>query len=353
MEIKKSYELRQVGEQLVLRMMSAPDFEMKKVLTADELVAVKYENGNPLTKIGNTPFFVLRQGETFVLCWEKRNKLQIVTDCQKYAVFEDTLLLERDNVWYWWIAASDADQLYPLGKKIFAIGPAFILQDGEAMLFLYFEGGAKLQTKRCFGYEVLAKEMRVTDLLHTELFVDVLKLDTAEGEQFLSIEKKTGPSYAHMGGIDKGKVTYHFKFAKAQALELTAFTNFANAVCVELCQKGFSVPVGFGGKSFNPAEMREKLRGDVKITISAGLLHMLDDDVKIEVDLRKLYHRENQAYLIKCETVGYYKTADEIRLEKTPNEHALFITSDGVTDKIFCKGGYLLGQNCLTLMTKV
>ena len=80
---------------------------------------------------------------------------------------------------------------------------------------------------------------------------------------------------------------------------------------------------------------------------------MLEKDVEVEVNLTKLYHKEKQVYVVKCVDINYYKVADDVRIEKTPDEHALFITSNGVTDKIFCKGGYTLGQNKLSLLTQI
>jgi len=357
MEIKKSYELRQVGNQLVLRQMAAPDFEMNVVLTADELVLSKDGNELP-SRVSNMPFFVLRQGDLFVLCWEKNFQLQTVTQCHDFCIFGETLLIKKeDDIWYWWTSVDGKDQLYELGKKVLSIGPAFMLfdQTDNTFFFMYFEDETNLKSKHCLFYEVLQKkEIYPNSFLNEELFPDVLRLDTKEGSLFVSITKKTGPSYFHMQGETKGNVSYTFTFAATPEQDLIAFTEFINATCVLLCQRGFRVPVGFGGKAFVPATVKEHMKkGDVKISISVGLLHMLDHDVEIELNLTKLYREEPHVYVVKCPDLGYYKTADELRVEKSPTEHALFVTSSGMTDKIFCKGGYTLGQNSLTLMTNV
>lgn len=349
MKIKKSYELYQVGKDIVLKRMSKLDYEMKVTFVADELVTKDVP-----AEIASYPFFVLRKGKELVLCWDKDNRLQIVRQCTDFRVFADTVLLKKENCWYWWISAADENQLQALGTDLKLFGKAFILPDKNAYLFMYFEDGANLKCKRCLSYEVLVKKPSANGFLHEEFFPDVLKLVTSEnGILYVSIRTKLGPVYHHMHGTTGGKPNYYFEFAKEPASRLVAFTKFANEMSEALAQRGFSVAVALPGKAFDYASMQQKMSKDVKTHIGAALLQMLGADVSIEVNLSRLYRKEKKPYQVKCEAVGYYKEADDVRLEKTKAEHALFIVSDGVTDKIYCKGGYPLSVNSLAVMTKI
>lgn len=349
MEIKKSYELYQVGKDIVLKRMSKLDYEMKVTFVADELVTKDVPN-----ELASHPFFVLRKGKNFVLCWDKGEGLQVVHQCTDFRVFADTVLLKKENCWYWWISAADENQLQALGTDLKLFGKAFILPDKNAYLLMYFEDGTNLKCKRCLSYEVLVKKPSANGFLQEEFFPDVLKLVTAEeGTLYVSIRTKQGAVYHHMHGTTGGKPKYYFEFSLKPALQLIEFTKFANETSEALAQRGFSVTVATPGKAFDYASMQQKMSKDVKMHIGAALLQMLGVDVSIEVNLSRLYRKEKKPYLVKCETVGYYKEADEVRLEKTKAEHALFIVSDGVTDKIYCKGGYPLSVNSLLVMTRI
>jgi len=352
MEIKKSYELRQVGPKIVLLMMNAPDYQLKARLCADETVS-RYHGVVVPEKVGSDQFFVLRNGETFSLCWEKHNTLEFIEGCTDFRVLEDTLLFEKDNLWYWWISAASAEQKHPLGIDLNLLGNAFILSDKNAYLFIYFEDGAHMKCKRCLSYEVLSPELLSNSFLHEELFPDVLKIITAdEGALYVSIKKKKGPVYHHMYGADAGKVSFFFEFAEAPATALINFTKFANDTCQAFLDKGFSVAMLSPTQQFfDYHTMAGKMSEDVKAFIGAALSQPFGTDVNIEVNLSKLYRKEKGVYLVKCETLGYYKTADEVRLDNAKN--ALFVMADGVTDKIYAKGNHPLSAHPLGLMTKV
>ena len=340
MEIKKSYELRRVEDQLVLSQMSAPDFVMKTVLVADELISLMRGKVIPGSVDGYL-FFVLRQGKELILCLEKGHQLQIMRGCDDFSIFSENLLLKRGETWFWWNSLDMNKELITLGSQILSVVPTFILKEGRCSYLVYFEKGKGfVKSEPCLSYEMLCDgEIHTNHLLDKELFVDVLRLDTFNGSLFVSIEKETGPSYHHMEGSTEGAVSYRFVFNKEASVELLSFTDFVNKICKELSEQGFSVPTSsMGSKNFTPGEIKRRMGSDVIVSAKLGLSRLLSAEVLVDVNLSKLYRKENEAYMVKCVKLEYFKRADAVRVEKTPQECALYVTSDGVTDKIYCAG---------------
>ena len=247
MEIKKSYELRQVGPKIVLLMMHAPDYQFKVLLKADKLLS-SFDGNDIPQKLGTGQFFVLQTGRTYALCWERHDTLEFIEGCADFKIFEDTLLFCKAGCWYWWNASVSAEEKHPLGTDLNLFHQAFIQADKNAYLLMYFEDGTNLKCKRCLSYEVLDSNLLTHTFLSHELYSDVLKIVTAdEGTLYVSIEKEKGPSYRHMHGTTEGRVTYRFLFNKEPASELIAFEKFVNKTCEAFMKKGFSIATSLPG----------------------------------------------------------------------------------------------------------
>ncbi len=212
MNIEKNYELRKCGDKLVLRKLCLSDqsYEMKTVLVADELVDEK--------KVDSYPFFVLRQNNDFVLCWEVRNELQISEPCCKYLVHGATVLFQKGDSepWYMWTTSSILKDPIFLGFPIGSFMELFMGHTDTGFMLHYFEGGIWC-AKTCSDCEVLDATIEPEKALSDKMFANVLKIKTEEGELYLSIKKKFGPSYHHMRRHGVGftqSVSYNFIFSK-------------------------------------------------------------------------------------------------------------------------------------------
>ena len=95
--MEKSYELREVGNKVVVRELKAPTYEMKTVLVADELVVEGLF-------VAGLPFFVLKKDGKYVLCWYKAQELNVVQGVEKYLVENDSIAYEHYGKWFLWHA---------------------------------------------------------------------------------------------------------------------------------------------------------------------------------------------------------------------------------------------------------
>lgn len=213
MNIEKNYELRKCGDKLVLRRLCLSDqsYEMKTVLVADELV-------DDEKKVDSYPFFVLRQNNDFVLCWEVRNELQISEPCYKYLVHGATVLFQKDysEPWYMWTTSSILKEPIFLGFPIGSFMELFVGHTDTGFMLHYFEGGVWC-SKICSDCEVLDATIEPEKALSDKMFANVLKIKTEEGELYLSIKKKFGPSYHYMRRHGVGftqSMSYNFIFSK-------------------------------------------------------------------------------------------------------------------------------------------
>lgn len=212
MNIEKNYELRKCGDKLVLRRLCPLDqsYEMKTVLAADELV----DNEK---KVGGYPFFVLRQDEKFVLCWEICNELQISEPCSKYLVHHETVLFQKGTkAWYQWSPSSSWAKSVRFGFPIGSFMELFGEDTDTGYILHYFEDG-EWRSKPCSDCNVLDATVEPEKADFNKTFPNVIKIKTEEGELYLSIKKEFGPSYSFMGrhGVESDRsVSYHFVFSK-------------------------------------------------------------------------------------------------------------------------------------------
>ena len=147
MKIKKCYELRNAGEKIILRHLSAPNYEMETLLVADEVLTIddfKADEG--------IDFFVLKYDKYVALCFVKRNKLSLIKNCQSYYCQNNQFFYCIDNVWSVLTSDLSAQQL---GIKINKNWDIFVEKQKEGMVINYYSSNI-LFNLTCSGYEVLS-----------------------------------------------------------------------------------------------------------------------------------------------------------------------------------------------------
>ncbi len=187
-KVLKSYELREMPDGKVALMVLNSEGIMVPRIAYAKLVE-NYENGEKLPEsVGGNDFFVLKKGETFILCWVKNAELQTMT-CNEFQISHGLLLLKWDEEnWYWWKKDDLDKKPCLLGKQVLKYGPAFIHNATNRLEFVYFDEG-ELKRKSCQSYEVLKKEINFSITSNIFIIKNVLKLNTVEGAFFVSIKK--------------------------------------------------------------------------------------------------------------------------------------------------------------------
>lgn len=330
MEVLKSYELRQCGNQIALRQLVLPEGEMKTRLIADKLVISDHSTVN------GYPFFVLQKAEKLFPCWDVDNDLRIAPACKNYYVHNDNLLLEMPTEWQLWSAKDEMPQK-ALGYPIGSFKELFIRSVAQGYELNYFEQNV-LITKLCKNCEVLNTEIKANSFVHKELFPDVLRIETDEGTFFVSIEKTSGPEMHYMGGSTQS-VSYHFVFDEQSSEDFARFNAAEKQIHELMMQKGFSVACKAGRQQWKHADVKSGAYKKTKVQAMVYMKHISQSDVIIDVDIEKFLHNKKRMYSVQCFELRYYQEADDIRFEKSETENALFIEHDGKTDKISCEGG--------------
>ena len=330
MEVLRSYELRQCGNQIALRQLTLPEGEMKTVLIADKLV----EDHEHRT-VNGSPFFALQKAEKLFLCWDVDNNLRIAPACKNYHVHNGDLLLEMPTEWQFW-SANDETPQKSLGYPVGSFMELFIRTVSQGFELNYFERG-KLMTKLCQECEVLNTEIKPNDFVYSELFTDVVKIKTEEGTFFVSIEKQSSPEMHYMGGSTRS-VNYHFVFDKQPLAEFTRFQTAEKQIRELVLQKGLSVAHQAGLPNWKHADIKAGAYKKTKVQAMVYLKHISQSDVIIDVDIERFLHNEKHLYHVRCFELRYAQEADDVRFEKSETENALFIQYDGRTDKIWCEG---------------
>ena len=167
-KVLESYELHQVCGKIVLLAMHPPSYRKRE----------------PRMRLS---FFVLKKGETFILCWEKNAELQTMT-CNEFQISHGLLLLKWDKEnWYWWKKDDFDKKPCLLGKKVSKYGPAFIGGTGNSFEFAYFPPDGKLEKKPCLDYERLEERIVFSSDGYSG---NILRLETKEeGSLFVRIKK--------------------------------------------------------------------------------------------------------------------------------------------------------------------
>ncbi len=341
MEVLKSYELRQCGNQIALRQLILPEGQMKTILIADKLV----EDPNKHRAVNGFPFFVLQKAENLFLCWDVDNNLRIAPACKDYRVHNNVLLLEMPTEWQLWSATDEMPQK-SLGYPIGSFMELFIRIVPQGFELNYFEQG-KLITKQCQECEVLNTEVKPNSFVYSELFPDILKVQTEEGTFFVSIEKETGPEMHYMGGSSHS-VSYRFVFDESPLTEFIRFQEAEKQIRELLQQKGLSVACS-GFPHWKHADIKAGAHKSTKVQAMVYMKHTSQTDAIIDADIENFMRDKKQVYSVQCFELKYYQVADDVRFEKSETENALFIQYGNKTDKISCEGVFPFKPQTLRL----
>ncbi|MBR1605938.1 MAG: hypothetical protein IJ660_07545 [Alphaproteobacteria bacterium] len=348
--MEKSYQLFDAGNKVVLRRLIEPDYEMRTVLVADELIPLYDAKGHNLSSVGENPFFVLKQKNLYVLCWERRKCIQVVADCEAYSLVEGNVLLKKEGCWYCWSKEADVSCLYPMGKQISVLGRLFIFKQGKSYLLNYLEGG-ELKTYTCSSYEILHADFQEHEEKEVELFPDILRISSEKGDLFVSVERTTevikirrNKCYVH---------SYAFQLKEESSEELINFATYVRRFCYKM--SGEDVKITDVDKYCDYAYIRQytKEHSEFKISLNIDLKRNSITCVSVIANVSKLYQGADEAYQIYCAELDYYRSADDFWLEGNERERALYMTCDGRTDKISCSVKVLMEEQYLTLSENV
>ena len=328
--MEKCYQLCDAGDKIVLRQLTEPDYEMRTVLVADSLVDIRDAFGHERRMIDNKPFFVLRTKESYFLCWERRNLLQIVS-AENYCLLDENVIIEHDNCWYWWSSEASGTELQPLGEKLTSLDGLFALKQERGYVLSYFEQGT-LHIRHCLNYKVLQAHIITDDMWEKELFPDVLCLTEQKGESFLSIEKVSESSRIH--GHVVNREVYSFIFKEESAESLIKFAAYVRDFCERM--SGSGVGVTRPAKICSYAYLCDYLEKDLNIPMHVNLQGGSHSNIMVYANVSKLYRGEHNAYQIYCAELDYFNTADSVWLEDDMRQKRFFISFGGTTDVISC-----------------
>ena len=213
MEIKKSYELRQFGNKVVLIGFTlSPSFgyqecKMKVLVEADELV----EKEHVLSP--NDFFFVLRVGEEFVLCRDVGGYIYISWPCKDYKLLYPDVLFFYQNIWYRWTPEQHGNN-EQIGNYVWDdFHNMFVLNQNhpEVPFVLHYYEDGKHKKMACKEFDPLVDELHgINDKYIGATHYDVMKIIDEKGETlWLSIKQELiiSPLVAR-------KPEYHFIFSQ-------------------------------------------------------------------------------------------------------------------------------------------
>ncbi len=348
--MKKSYELYDVGNKVVLRQLVEPDYEMKTVLVADSLVSVKDANQRDLSSIADLPFFILKKEDFYFIFWERFKCLQCAPECEAFQLIDGNVLLKKEGCWYWWPADAGVSALHPLGKQISALGRLFLFKQNREYLFNYIEGG-EVKTRSCYHYDVLNVDFQEHEEKEVELFPDLLRLSNEDGDLFVSVERTT-----EVIKVRGNKIYLHFyafQFKNESAEKLIDFASYVRKFCDKMSAEG--IEITDSRKICDYAYIRQHIQehNEFKISLNIDLRGNSFTCVSVVACVSKLYQGADEAYQVYCSELDYYYSADDVWLENSARERALFMTCDGKTDKISCATTDIQEEQYLVLSKNV
>lgn len=217
MEVKKCYELRQLGNKVVLigftlsPCFGTTECRMNVLLEADELIEKSQYRISD-----NDYFFLLRVDKKFVLCRIIANQIYVSPPFEEYKYLHPDLLILQD-VWMKWMP-TERESMLPLGNYIwdnFPIMFAYRQNNVEASTILsYYEDGM-LKRMECKKFMRLDDKLKgINSTMFSNPHYDVLSLVDMKGRTlWLSIEHEIGPLCACSGQYKPRSVKYHFIFS--------------------------------------------------------------------------------------------------------------------------------------------
>ena len=321
-EIKKDYELRKVGNKIVLRQMSAPDYEMKTVLAAEEILDI------------SDKVFALKYNEKFFcLCREDKegHLLHTMSVVEKYEILGEQILYSQNGTWHLW---QEDFAVKILGKAEDLNNFLFVLKVFEGKLwsgkylFSYFQN-EKFCQKECSDYEKLVSQSA------QGLEADIMKIRLKSGWRFVSCMRRRKMS-EHLG-MKLPESTFETKiiFTESPCAKLVEYANFVE----DFLKK----KVGFGNVLSEDSVLVKalwdgKTPDAKKILVPCfGDCLMQNLDLNIYADVWRMFQGyKREVYQVSCPTLGYEQNADDVFIDKYNGQSCLFVCRGKKTDKFVC-----------------
>ena len=321
-EIKKDYELRKVGNKIVLRQMCAPEYEMKTILAADEILDI------------SDKVFALKYNEKFFcLCREdkKGHFLHMVTVVEKYEILGEQILYSQNGTWHLW---QDDFQVKILGTALDLGCFLFVLKMFEGKLwngkyiFSYFQNG-KLCQKECSDYQKLESQSA------QGLEADIIKIRLKDGWRFVSCMRRRKMS-EHLGmKIPECTIETKITFTESPCAKLVEYANFVADFLKK--KKGFGNVLVEDSVLVN-ALWEGKIPDAKKILIPCfGSSLMQNLDLNVYADVWRMFQGyKREVYQVSCPSLGYEQKADDVFMDKYNGQSCLFVCRGKKTDKLVC-----------------
>lgn len=327
MKIKKCYELRRAGEKIILRHLAVPDYEMKTVLVADEILVIDDFKTEEYVEL-----FILKYGEKFALCFGRENMLSVVKDCDDYYCRNNNLFYCIDNVWS--VLTSDLSAK-TLGNRINKDWDIFVEEQEEGMFINYYSKDL-LFSVPCLDYEVLAG-YGIEDLP-----LDIIKLKTKDGDLFMSLRVRPIPVYASTlyakpRVLPTIKMETEVIFSEKTFASEVEFYKFANQFRNKLRVSGYQP---FEDRYKDPIKdcVYARKTADYVQIDNVALNTYNPSDVVVKTKVGQLYQGNTEkAYEVNVKNLEYSKIADDVYLEGKENEQFLVVIYDGKKEKIYNK----------------
>ena len=314
-EIKKDYELRNVGNKIVLRQMCAPTYEMKTILVADEILDVK------------GGLFVLKYNERFFcLCREdeKNHCLYVRTAVDDYQLWGEGFLYAQNGTWHLW---QDDFQVKILGK---IVGNLFfaLKQPNKTYLLNYFQG-AKLFQKECLNYQKSESKN------FGGLEADILKIQLEDGWRYVSRLQKTKRRDNLNSRLFEIVTETKIIFTKRSCGPVVDYAFF---VCNFIAGKeGFGRVFSEDSNFVNSLWEGKGLCKEDTFFPSFNCCPGEDVGLYIRADLWQMFQGQKRStYQVSCPSLNYEKKADDVFMGTYEDKDCLFVCRGKKTDKFVC-----------------
>lgn len=228
MEIKKSYELRQIDDKIVvLGYCASPlkvwqECNMVVRLVADELIEKSEQRISDDDSI-----FVMRVGEEFVICRDVKGKLHISPKCSEFRVVHNDVILLSDS-WYLWTPWDEERDcaIEDLGTEVlegfyelFLYRHTYI-HEGPPFVLKYYEDGSLVRMK-CENFMQTAKNWQEAECIppfgsfaYERTYCNVARVVDEKGKVlWLSIKEEIESDYSTFSHKFRGfNHYYHYLF---------------------------------------------------------------------------------------------------------------------------------------------
>lgn len=321
MEIQKNFELRAVGDKVVLRQCLPPTYEMKVILVAD-----KYEN-----RIIGLDAFVLSKDEQKHIFREADNDLYHIS-ADAYMPYFNKILFQRNGKWYIWEDIKDETKSVLLGELLPQTTFYFLNREENKVYlnWLTYDGDTlKVNTKIFKSFEVLRQDVLDGQLsFNDNVCPDVFKGETEEGTVYISIKEH---QYIGFSGFERCmKTDYRLIFSDKSSAKLLELNEWVRSFLNEQRKVGLGVPA-----KVNVTE--KHLSGEEDLTVTLSVYHQAFRNVDITLNLSMLRKGEKKAYFVtSSEKSAIYSSAGtDVKLVDNKDSITLYIIKKQRADALF------------------